>query len=325
MKSFFHHLPTSLHEALALLGPASRPLAGGTDLVTLMKPRLAEPEHLIAVRRLLPRGVQQGPEGILLGASTTLREIERHPLLNERYTALAQSAAAAASVQLRNVATIGGNLLQRPRCWYFRSPLVRCWLKGGEHCPVREGENRQHAIFGASPCTAVHPSDPAVALLAFEAYVRVAGPRGERVVALEEFFALPEDGRRTENRLAEDELILGLEMPSHPAETRSSYLKAMDRAAFSFALVSVAAVLRLSEGGKIAHARLVLGGVAPIPWRAHSAERALLGAAAGEEAFARAAEAALAGAVPLAHNGFKVPLARALVRRALRKCCSDPV
>jgi xanthine dehydrogenase YagS FAD-binding subunit len=220
-------------------------------------------------------------------------------------------------VQLRNVATIGGNLLQRPRCWYFRSPHVRCWLKGGERCPAREGENRQHALFGASPCVAVHPSDPAAALLAFDAYVRIAGPRGERAVALEELFAPPEDGRRTETRLAHDELVLGIAMPSHPDETRSTYLKAMDRAAFSFALVGVAALLRVSSSGKIAHARVVLSGVAPIPWRAQAAERVLLGAAAGEETFGRAAEAALAGAAPLARNGFKIPLARALIRRAL--------
>jgi xanthine dehydrogenase YagS FAD-binding subunit len=317
VKSFFHHIPTSLQEALGLLGPASRPLAGGTDLVTLMKPRLAEPEHLIAIRRVLPHGVAQAPEGITLGASTTLRDIERDPLLNEKYTALAQSAAAAATVQIRNVATIGGNLLQRPRCWYFRSPHVRCWLKGGERCPARDGENRQHALFGESPCVAVHPSDPAVALLAFDAYVRIAGPRGERTVALEEFFALPEEGRRTETRLGEDELLLGVEMPSHPAETRSVFLKAMDRAAFSFALVSVAAVLRVSRAGEIGHARLVLGGVAPIPWRAQAAERALLGRAAGEEAFEKAADAAVAGAAPLVHNGFKILLAKALVRRAL--------
>ena len=317
MKFFFHHIPASLHEALALLGPAARPLAGGTDLVTLMKPRLAEPEHLIAVRRLLPRGIRQKADGVTLGAATTLREIERDPLLNRRYTALSQSAAVAATVQLRNVATIGGNLLQRPRCWYFRSPHVRCWLKGGERCPAREGENRQHALFGESPCVAVHPSDPAAALLAFDAYVRIAGPHGERAMALEEFFAVPEDGRRTETRLAQNELVLGIEMPSHPDETRSTYLKAMDRAAFSFALVGVAAVLRVSSGGKIAHARIVLSGVAPIPWRAQAAEAVLLSSRLDQNLINEAAEAAVVGAAPLRLNGFKVPLARTLVRRAL--------
>ena len=318
MKFFFHHIPTTLREALALLGPAARPLAGGTDLVTLMKPRIAEPEHLIAIRRLLRRGIEEKAEGVTLGASTTLRDIERHPLLNRRYTALSQSAAAAATVQLRNVATIGGNLLQRPRCWYFRSPHVHCWLKGGERCPAREGENRQHALFGGSPCVAVHPSDPATALLAFDAYVRIAGPHGERAVALEEFFAVPEDGRRTETRLAQNELVLGIEMPSHPDETRSTYLKAMDRAAFSFALVGVAAVLRVSSGGKIAHARIVLSGVAPVAWRAHAAEALLLSSRLDQNLINDAAEAAVTGAAPLRLNGFKVPLARTLVRRALR-------
>jgi xanthine dehydrogenase YagS FAD-binding subunit len=284
-----------------------------------MKPRLAEPAHLVAVRRLLPKGIVEEIEGVTLGAAATLSEIENHPLLSRRYTALAQAAALSATPQLRNMATIGGNLLQRPRCWYFRNPRMQCWLKGGEECPAREGENRQHALFGQDPCVAVHPSDPASALLAFDAYVRLGAPQGERMLALEEFFALPQGARRRETQLADNELVLGLRLPPHPEETRSTYLKAMDRRAFSFALAGVAAVLRVSPAGKIGHARVVLSGVAPIPWRAPAAERVLLGAQVSKALFDRAADAALDGAAPLRLNAWKIPLAKALVKRALQQ------
>jgi xanthine dehydrogenase YagS FAD-binding subunit len=253
-----------------------------------------------------------------VGAATTLAEIERDAVLLGGYTALAQAAAAAASAQLRNMATLGGNLLQRPRCWYFRHPDIRCWLKGGEVCQAREGENRQHALFGSAPCVAVHPSDLAAALLAFDADLRACGPRAERVLPLDEFFAVPEDGRRTENTLKADELIVSIRMPSHPGETRSTYLKAMDRQAFAFALAGVAAVMRLSGEGRIAHARVVLSGVAPIPWRARAAEQVLSGARASETVFKDAAEAAVQDAMPLRHNGWKIPLTRTLVTRALQ-------
>lgn len=316
MKDFFYHAPGTLREAVALLGPSVRPLAGGTDLLTLMKPRLAQPAHLVSIRRLLPRGVSEDAEGVSLGAATTLAELEAHPLLASRYRALGQAAGLAASPQIRNMATLGGNLLQRPRCWYFRHPQVRCWLKGGEACPAREGENRQHALFGASPCVAVHPSDPAAALLAFDAEILIATPQGERSVALADFFAEPEAGRRTEHRLEDNAVIAAVRIPRSPHAARSVYLKAMDRGAFAFALAGVAAVLGMADG-KIAHARVVLSGVAPIPWRAHAAEEALLGTEPHPETLDKAAQAAVQDAQPLAKNGYKVPLARALVKRAL--------
>jgi xanthine dehydrogenase YagS FAD-binding subunit len=319
VKDFFYHVPATLQEALALLGPAVRGLAGGTDLVTLMKAGLAEPRHVVTLRRVLPKGIVEETEALALGAATTLNEIEESALLQNKYAALAQSARLAASAQLRAMATIGGNLLQRPRCWYFRNPHARCWLKGGDACPARDGENRQHAIFGDSPCVAVHPSDPACALLAFDASVRVAAPRGERTVPLEKFFALPDEARRTETVLSHDELILELRMPSHPEETRSVYLKAMDRRAFSFALVGVAAVLRLSSRARIGHARVVLGGVAPIPWRSRAAEEVLLGSTLSEALLEKAAQAAVGGAAALRDNAWKIPLAKALVARALRQ------
>lgn len=319
MRAFAYSRPASIEQALALLGPSSRPLAGGTDLVTLMKADLVAPERLVAVGALLPRGIAAGAEGLTIGAATTLAELERDPTLAQRFPALAQAAAAAATPQLRNVATLGGNLLQRPRCWYFRNPLTHCWLKGGSACHAREGENRGHALFSGDGCVAAHPSDLAPALLAFDASVRLRGAHGERVVSLEEeFFSLPTEDHRSETTLRAGELVLEIAMPSHPQETRSVYLKAMDRQAFAFALASVAAVLRISERQRIGHARVVLGGVAPIPWRAHAAEQVLLGAELSERVLEDASYAAVENALALNGNAFKIPLAKALVRRALQ-------
>jgi xanthine dehydrogenase YagS FAD-binding subunit len=322
MKSFAYSRARTLDEAMGLLGPKVRALAGGTDLLTLMKADLERPERLVDIKRLagLSHHVEESADGLVIGSLATLSDLAAHQAVRSRYRALAQSAEAAATPQLRNMATAGGNLLQRPRCWYFRNARIPCWLKGkgqgGEDCPAREGENREHALFGDTPCVAVHPSDPANALLAFDADVRLVGPQGPRSLSLEAFLRLPTDGRRVETSLADGELLAAIRLPPHPNETQSVYLKAMDRKVWGFALVSVAAVMRLA-GPQIAHARLVLGGVAPIPWRAKAAEAALVGRAASPALFDHAAELALAGAQALRHNGYKIPLARALVRRAL--------
>ena len=344
MRPFAYASPTTVDEAIALLTtrePASpsagsgqagdgatRPLsgvqalAGGTDLLPLMKADVAAPSRLVNLKRVagLPAGVEQTAQGLVLGALTPLAAIETHPLIKQRYPVLAEAAAVAATPQLRNMATLGGNLLQRPRCWYFRNPRFQCWLKGGDECPARDGENQFHAILGGGPCYAVHPSDLAPALVALEAEVRLRGPGGARTLPLAEFFAAPVDERRTETVVHGDELLLSVRIPPLPEGTRSTYLKAMDRKVWAFALVGVAAVLR-AEGRRIADVRLTLGGVAPIPWRATAAEQALVGAEAGgaplAPLLARAAEVALAEAAPLRHNAYKLPLATALVRRAL--------
>ena len=322
MRPFEYTTPNTIEQAVAALGPHTRALAGGTDLLTLMKADIAAPERLVNVKTLLPRGIEARPAGLEIGALTTLAEIEQHPVIAKGYSALAQAAAQAASPQIRNLATIGGNLLQRPRCWYYRNARVDCWLKGGTDCPARDGENRHHAIMGGGPCYAVHPSDLAAALLAFDAALWVHGRGGERTIELADFFALPVPARRTESLLSPDELVLGLRLPPHPEETRSCYLKAMDRKTWAFALTGLACVLRLS-GHKIAHARIVLSGVAPIPWRAEAAERELEGAMASADRFAAAAAAAVQEAAPLRHNGYKVPLTKALVRQALT-ALTDP-
>jgi xanthine dehydrogenase YagS FAD-binding subunit len=246
------------------------------------------------------------------------------PVIQQRYPLLAQAAAVAATPQLRNMATLGGNLLQRPRCWYFRNHLLPCWLKGGAECPAYYGENQFHALFGGGPCYAVHPSDLAPALLVLEAQVQLRGRGGIRAMPLAEFFSLPKAQRRHETEIGRDELLLSVLLPPLPMGTHTAYLKAMDRKVWAFALVAVAAAVRL-DGRRVADARLVLGGVAPIPWRVSAGERQLLGVEVSSELFARAAEAALSGAEPFRYNAYKVPLAKALIRRALATVARDGV
>ncbi|MBA2596217.1 MAG: FAD binding domain-containing protein [Chloroflexia bacterium] len=327
MKPFDFARPDTIAAAVALLDgrDASRPnrsalLAGGTDLLTLMKADLYAPELLIDIKRLaeLDNRIEETAEGLTIGALVTLSQLEDDPRIQSLVPALAEAAALAATPQLRHMATIGGNLLQRPRCWYFRKPGIHCWLKGGDDCPARQGENQLHALFDVSPCVAVHPSDPATALLALAASVRLRGAAGERELPLAAFFAPPTDERRQETVIGNDELIVSIQIPAAAPGTRSTYLKAMNRKVWAFALAGVAAAIHM-DGNRIAQARLALGGVAPVPWRAESAEQVLTGAEPSPEIIARAAESALASAEPLAHNGYKIPLAKALVRRALTR------
>jgi xanthine dehydrogenase YagS FAD-binding subunit len=333
MRPFEYRRPASIGDASALLArqhgsSAIRPrlLAGGTDLLPMMKNEIDEPTLLIDIKRLneLDDTIVLNADGLRIGALATLAQIEESPLVHITHPALCQAAAAAASPQIRNMATIGGNLLQRPRCWYFRDHEVPCWLKGGDDCPAADGENQLHAIFGESICRAVHPSDPATALLALDASVVVRGPSGERAEPLDFFFAMPNDDRRNEHTLRPDELITAITIPNHSATALSAYLKAMDRKVWAFALVGVGVMLDIDDEQTIVDARLVLGGVAPIPWRVPAAETLLIGATPDEALFARVAEAALAEATPLAHNGYKIPLAKTLVKRAL-EAASIPV
>lgn len=321
MRPFEYARAGNVAEAIQTIGDGARPLAGGTDLLTLMKGDLVHPDQLIDIKRAadLPRGIEETADGVTIGALTTLTEIERHPLIRERSTALAEAISLAATPQLRNRATIGGNLLQRPRCWYFRSPHVQCWLNGGERCFARDGENQFHALFDLSPCVAVHPSDPAPALIALDASVTLRGRNGERTMPLDDLYAPPEDERRRETVIADDEIITSVQLPRAGQSVRSTYLKAMDRAVWAFALVGVGAVVRM-EGERIADVRLVLSGVAPVPCRAHDAEQLLAGQAPSARLFEEAASAALADVTPLAHNGYKVPIEHALIRRALAAC-----
>jgi xanthine dehydrogenase YagS FAD-binding subunit len=328
MRPFEYVSPATLDDALALIDgarPGARLLAGGTDLLTLIKADLLAPAQLVNIKRLdgLGRAIEERGGQLRIGALATLAEIERHRLVQERYAALAEAAAVAATPQLRNMATLGGNVLQRPRCWYFRSPRFDCWLKGGEECFARDGENQHHALFGGSPCCAAHPSDLAPALLALDAAVRLRGQAGERTLPIGEFFAVPEEARRIETIL-DDELVLEIQVPEPGVGLRSTYLKAMDRKAWAFALAGVAAALRIRDG-RVEQARLVLSGVAPIPWRVPAAEQLLEGAEITPELIGRVSRAALEGAQPLARNRYKVALTESLVRRALEQLAAQEV
>jgi xanthine dehydrogenase YagS FAD-binding subunit len=298
---------------------AVRVLAGGTDLIPLLKEGLAQPARLINIAPTAAlRGISGGRRaGLRIGALTTLAELERDAVIAADYPILRQAVWDAATPQLRNVATIGGNLLQRPRCWYFRGEQ-RCWLKGGDTCYAREGRNDQHAILGTegSACVASHPSDLAPALLALDATITITSRRGGRVVPLAALLQAPTAARRIEHQLAADELITEVHLPPQPEGALGVYLKVMERAAWSFALASAAAQVT-SHQGRIASARLVLGSVATVPWRAESAERLVMGQTLTPELAGRAADAAIAGAHALSHNGYKVRLTRELARRAL--------
>lgn len=318
MKPFAYASPHSLDDAVALLAndQDAKFLAGGTDLLTLLKGDLLEPSQLIDIKRLaeLDDQITLAGDIVRIGALTSLSDLETHPLVAEHAPALAEAAAVAATPQLRNMATIGGNLLQRPRCWYFRDPEIPCWLKGGDSCPARTGENQHHAVFDLSPCVAVHPSDPASALLAHDATVEMRGAQGSRTVPLADLFAPPTGGSRIETTLQPGEIITALTLPA--AAGRSTYLKAMDRKTWAFALVGVAARVK-QDGGRISEARVVLSGVANVPWRATAAEQVLVGQTPSPEVLRAAADAALSGAEPLTKNGYKLPIVQALVRRAL--------
>lgn len=323
MRPFAYERPESIAVALSRLdgegdGSTVRSLAGGTDLLTLMKSDIVAPDTLVDLKRIaeLDDRIESSADGMTIGALTTLSQLASHSEIKADYTALAHSAGLAATPQLRNMATIGGNVLQRPRCWYFRDPNISCWLKGGDDCPARDGENSHHSIFQESPCVAVHPSDSAAALIALDASVRIRGAAGERAMPIGAFFTLPTDEHRRETVLQSDEIILGFTLPVPAAGTKSVYLKAMDRKAWAFALVGVAASLTVDDG-RITRARVVLGGVEPIPRRLVAVEELLHGSAPSEDLFTRMGALAVVDAQPLRQSGYKVDLARTMVTRAL--------
>ncbi len=318
LPSFSYVRPASLSEAVQeLASPDARVHAGGTDLLGCLRDRVLAPRRLVAIAALAElRGVAASAEGALrIGALTTLAEIAAHREIERRFTALAQAAASVGSPQLRNQGTLGGNLCQRPRCWYFRGGFD-CLRKGGDTCYAVAGENQLHALFGSSGCCMVHPSDTAPALVALEARLRIVGPGTPRTVPLESFFVTPATELTRETVLAGGEILTDVLLPPPPAGLRSTYRKARVRRSWDFALVGVALALGL-RGGRVDRVRIVLSGVAPIPWRAVAAETALLGRALDERAASAAATASLAGAEPLSRNGYKLDLVRGLVAQAV--------
>lgn len=306
--------------AIRLISTGSKFLAGGTNLIDLMKNGVEKPEMLIDLNRVALAAIEPQPDGGLrLGALARNSETANHPLVRQRYPLLSQAILSGASPQLRNLATNGGNLLQRTRCPYFMDPgFPQCNKRApGTGCGAIDGFNRTHAIFGASEhCIAVQPSDMGVALAALDATIRVQGPAGERVIRMGDFHRLPGDTPEIDTNLKPEELIVAIDLPASPYAAHSHYLKVRDRASYEFALVSVAAALEF-DGDVIRSARIALGGVAPKPWRVTGAERMLAGQKASPELFEKAGEEAIAGAKPYRGNGFKVDLAKRAVVRAL--------
>jgi xanthine dehydrogenase YagS FAD-binding subunit len=291
-------------------------IAGGTNLVDLMKLGVEQPTAVVDLSGLPLAGIEPRGDGLLIGAMATNSDVAYHPAVMARYPALSQALLSGASPQLRNMATIGGNLLQRTRCSYFRDVSFACnKRRPGSGCAAMDGYNRGHAVLGGSAqCIAVNPSDMCVALLALDAVVHTQGPAGPRAVPIGDFHLLPVDHPEIETVLQPGELVTHLELP--PVSARSVYVKVRDRASYAFALASAAAALEI-EAGAIKTARVALGGVATKPWRSHDAETALAGKPPVRAIFEAAARAALFGAVPKKHNVFKIELARRTLVRAL--------
>jgi xanthine dehydrogenase YagS FAD-binding subunit len=313
--------PEDPGEAIELLSrsPRARVIAGGTTILDLAKSLVEAPAELVDITALPYAGIAETSGGLEIGALVTMSQAAEHPAVRARCPLVAEALLAGATPQLRNMATIGGNLLQRTRCDYFRDPGFGACNKRtpGSGCGALEGENRKHAVLGTSDhCLATHPSDLAVALVALDARVRLLGPGGARALAVEEFHLAPGETPERETRKEAAELITAVEVPVPQPGARSRYLKVRDRASYEFALAS-AAVLLDTDGGRVRSARIALGGVATRPWRCREAEAVLAGAEASEPAFRAAAEAALWGAQPRAHNAYKVELAKRTLVRAL--------
>lgn len=327
MKAFAYVNPKDLKGAsTALSGDRKQAvlMAGGIDLLGELKERLIEPERVVNLKSVPGLDTMKAEgTGLALGALTTLTAIADHPAIQRDYTALAEAARSVGSVQIRNVGTLGGNLCQRPRCWYFRSPEHVCLKKGGSVCYAAVGLNRYNAILGGGPAFYVHPSDCAPALLALKGSVRVSGPQGERTVPLDRFFVLPADKLTGENMLEPQEIVVEVTVPAPAPGTRSTYLKLKEKDSMDFALSAAAAALQLGSDGTVQSCRLVLGGVAPIPWVVPEAEEMLKGQKVTESLAAQVADKALEGASPLAHNGYKVPVTKAVIKRALMAAAAE--
>ncbi|MGU3293170.1 FAD binding domain-containing protein [Williamsia sp. M5A3_1d] len=320
MHSFTFSHATDVEGAAAAGRRGGRFIAGGTTLVDLMRETVERPRSVVDISRLPLREVTSSADGVLrIGALVTMTDAATHPLVRTRFPVLSQALELSASPQLRNMATIGGNVMQRTRCTYFRDVSAACNKRDpGSGCSALEGENRSHAILGGSDqCVATHPSDAAVALAALDAVVHIHGADGVRRVAVTEFLLKPGDTPNSEQSLSAGELILGIEIPAHPTGLQSGYLKVRDRQSYEFALTSAAVALDV-DAGRIRSARVAAGGVGTVPWRLPAVEQRLVGAPPTEATFAAAASVAADGARPLQHNAFKVELLRRTVERALR-------
>jgi xanthine dehydrogenase YagS FAD-binding subunit len=330
MKSFEWVNAQSVDDAVKLLtGGAQptdpdempRPMGGGQDLHTTLKEYITRPSRVVNLKTI--PGLNQisgdGKTGLHIGAEVTLTQLAEHPEIIKSYPGLSEAALSIATPQIRNMGTAGGNLCQKPRCWYYRLENVKCLKKGGSTCYAASGENKYNAVLGGGPSYVVHPSDLAPMLVALGASVTIASPSGKRDLPLDEFFVLPANDLRHENVLRVGEIVTEIHVPVSGLGARSSYMKFKERSSLDFAMASVAAALELGADQSIRQVRLVMGGVAPIPWRATKAEAFLVGKKIDEPTVSHAAELALDGAQPLEKNGYKVPLSQTLIRRSLLK------
>jgi xanthine dehydrogenase YagS FAD-binding subunit len=329
MKAFEWSSPASVEEAVKMLAVTDtaadlddnpRPMAGGQDLLTTMKDYITRPGRVVNLKSIPGMDKIEGDTrtGLKIGALVTLNDLTEHPEIQNHFPGLAQAAASIATPQIRHLGTIGGNLCQRPRCWYFRLEGVNCLKKGGTECYASAGENKYHAILGGGPSYIVHPSDLATMLVALSAEVTIAGVDGKRDLPLEKFFKLPAvDSVRRENVLKEGEIITEIRVPAGPMSARSAYMKFKERLSQDFALSAAAVAIELAPDKTVKAARIVLGGVAPIPWRVPKAEAQLVGKTLDDKTIAEVAITALDGAEPLEKNAYKIPLTQTMVRRAL--------
>ena len=329
MKAFTNQNARTLDEAVALAQEALRDggsvsfIAGGTDLLQLMKdkvvnrPGSGEPDVVVNLKTVdgLDGVATRGQDGVTVGGMITLSALSEHPVIRDGFTVLAEAAETVAAPQIRNTGTLAGNVVQRPWCWYYRNGFP-CYKAGGNRCFSIAGENQLHAIFGGGPSYIVHPSDLAPALVALDATFRIVGPEGERTLSGSDFFVLPREDAEHENVLADDEVLASVELAVPRDGARSAYHKVMDRDAWTHALVSAAVVLDMN-GDVCREARIVLGGVAPIPWRVPEAEGLLAGQRVTPELAREVGAAAVAGARPLSKNAYKVPLTRGVVERTV--------
>lgn len=327
MKSFEWANAATFDDAVKLLGGHARanpdelphPMGGGQDLLSTMKSYIVRPPRVVNLKTIKGTGtINFDPAGsLVIDALVTLSALIDHPDVQKNFPGLVEAAHSIATPQIRNLGTVGGNLNQRPRCWYFRSDSLQCLRKGGGTCYAIDGENKYHAIFGGGPCVVVHPSDLSPMLMALNATVTILGPQGKRQVPLESYFVLPSENVRKETVLSAGEIVTEIRLPATTA--KSTYLKFKERSSLDFAMASVAAAVDFNPDKTVKTARIVLGGVAPIPWHVPKVDAMLAGKKLDDATIAQAATLALDGAQPLDHNGYKVPLAQALVRRVLAK------
>jgi xanthine dehydrogenase YagS FAD-binding subunit len=306
----------SVQDAVAQLGPKVLVKAGGIDVIDRLKENIDAPTKLVNIRTIPGLDqIREDANGIHIGPLVTLDQLDHHAKVRGTYPALADAAGHAATPHIRNVATIGGNLLQRPRCWYFRNENFDCRKKGGTGCAAHNGENEYHAIFDNKTCAMVNPSAVSIPLVAYGATLELTGKKGKREVPIEQFFVRPTEDARRENQLGEDELLTAIRIPKPAAG--SAYIKLQEKESFDWPLAEVAVVL----GAKPA---VILGAAAPTPWRAQSAERVLAGNAVSEDTARAAAKAALQGATPLSNNFYKLPIFEAVVRRTILAAAKAP-